>query len=148
MLSMNPASQAGSASEVGPVHAADKDWEKAYNAGHLDNVVALFDDNAVVYPPGVPPVSGRAAIRAFFEKNMAGFAATGLVMTLGEKSDGGVTGDMGWSSGTWAAKDASGKVVDSGWFFSVSRKVRGKWLYGRDAWNSDKPAAPAAATQN
>jgi hypothetical protein len=36
-------------------------------------------------------------------------------------------------------KDKSGRVIDTGWYFSVSRKVTDKWLYLRDAWNSDSP---------
>ena len=42
----------------------------------------------------------------------------------------------------------AGKVVDTGWYFSVSRKKSGKWLYVRDAWDSDKPAAPTAPAGN
>jgi len=140
-----PASQAGPGSDVAGVHAADKAWETAYNAGKVEDVVALYDENAVVFPPGVAPVRGRAAIRAFFEKDLAAFAPTGMSLVLGDKPEGGVSGDMGWASGTWTAKDKSGQVLDSGWYFSVSRKVRGKWLYLRDGWNSDKPAPTAAA---
>ena len=136
------------ASEAAAVHAADDAWIKAYNAGQVANVVALYDEKAVVYPPGAPPVQGRAAIQTFFENDIAGFAKTGLVMTLRPNPEGGVSGTTGWWSGTWAAKDKDGKVVDSGWYFSVSKKVNGKWLYVRDAWNSNGPAAPAATTQN
>ncbi len=129
---------------VEAVHAADDAWVKAYNAGQLENVVALYAEDATLYPPGVAPVRGRAAIHAFFEGDMAGFAKTGLLFALGEHPDGGVSGDMGWSAGTWTLKDKTGQVVDTGWYFSVSRRVGGKWLYVRDSWNSDKPAAPAA----
>ena len=141
-------SPASAASEAAAVHAADDAWVKAYNAGQVANVVALYDEKAAVYPPGAPPVQGRAAIQTFFENDIAGFAKTGLVMTLGPNPEGGVSGTTGWSSGTWAAKDKDGKVVDSGWYFSVSKKVNGKWLYVRDAWNSNGPAAPPATTQN
>jgi hypothetical protein len=93
----------------------------------------------VIYPPGAPPAHGRAAIHAFFVKDNADFLRGVLIFSLGAKPDGGVTGYMGWSSGTYAAKDKTGHVVDTGWCFSVSRKVAGKWLYVRDAWNSDGP---------
>lgn len=141
-------SSASAASEAAAVHAADDAWVKAYNAGQVANVVALYDEKAVVYPPGVPPIQGRAAIQTFFVNDIAGFAKTGLVMTLSPNPEGGVSGTTGWSSGSWAAKDKDGKVVDSGWYFSVSKKVGGKWLYVRDAWNSNGPATPAATTQN
>jgi len=145
LFGIRSASQASPSSDVAAIHAADDAWAKAYNAGQVEGVVALYDEAAVIYPPGVEPVRGRAAIKEFFTKDMASFAQTALSLTLDEKPDGGVSGAMGWSSGIWTAKDKAGNVVDSGWYFSVSRKVGGKWLYVRDAWNSDKPAAPAAA---
>ena len=138
-------SHAGSGSAVSAVHAADDAWLKAYSGGKLDDIAALYDENAILYPPGLAPALGRAAIRTFLEKDMAEFAKTGFVLMLGDKPDGGVNGDLGWSSGTWTMKDKSGQIMDSGWYFSVSRKVGGKWLYVRDTWNSDKPATPSAA---
>lgn len=147
-LCSGTASGANHASGVAAVHAADDAWIKAYNAGQVEKVVALYDESAVVYPPGVMPSHGRAAIQAFFTQDMAEFAKTGLTLTLGANPNGGVSGDMGWSSGTWELKDKAGKVVDTGWYFSVSRKKSGKWLYVRDAWDSDKPAAPTAPAGN
>jgi len=126
-------------SPVAAVHAADDSWVKAYNAGDLDAVVSLYDEHAAIYPPGAPPVRGGAAIRAFFVKDNAEFLRGGLSFGLGAKPDGGVAGNLGWSSGTYVVKDKSGRVVDTGWYFSVSRKVAGRWLYLRDAWNSDGP---------
>src|SRR5262245_30935315 len=117
VVGFSVASRAGS-SDVAAVHAADDAWIKAYNAGEVANVVALYDEKSVIYAPGVPAVEGRAAIQAFFEKDMAGFAKTGLVMSLAPNPDGGVSGNTAWSSGTWFAKDKDGKVADSGWYFS------------------------------
>jgi len=146
VLCSGTASRAGQSSAVAAIHTADDAWVKAYNAGQTENVVALYDENAVLYAPGAVPLHGRAAIHTFFERGIADFAKTGLSFALGDNPGGGVSGDMGWSSGTWTVNDKEGKVVDSGWYFSVSRKVGGKWLYVRDSWNSDKPAAPAASS--
>jgi ketosteroid isomerase-like protein len=129
----------GAPPPVAAVHAADDTWVSAYNSGDLDTVVDLYDERAVIYPPGVPPVHGKAAIRAFFFKDDAEFLRGGLIFSVGAKPDGGVAGKWGWSSGTYVVKDKSGHVVDTGWYFSVSRNVAGKWLYVRDAWNSDRP---------
>lgn len=147
LIAVSGLSLASPASDVAAVHAADDAWIKAYNAGEVANVVALYDEKSAIYAPGAPAVEGRAAIQAFFEKDIAGFAKTGLVMSLAPNPDGGVSGNTAWSSGTWFAKDKDGKVADSGWYFSVSKKVGGKWLYVRDAWNSNGPAV-AATTQN
>jgi hypothetical protein len=98
----------------------------------------------VVYPAGAAPAHGSAAIRAFFAKDNAEFLKGGLSFSLGAKRDGAVTGNLGWASGTYVVKDKGGRVVDKGWYFSVSRKVGGKWLYIRDAYNSDGPARGSA----
>jgi hypothetical protein len=92
-------------------------------------------------------VNGRSAIHAFFKKDVAASAKEGIVFGLGPKPDGGVSGDMGWVSGTYVVKDKSGKVLDTGKYLSVSMKKGGKWLYLRDTWNSDgaQPAADSAA---
>jgi ketosteroid isomerase-like protein len=130
---------------VAAVHAADDSWAHAYNSGDLDTVMSLFDEHAVLYPPGAPPVHGKAAIRAFFVKDNAEFLRGGLNFSLGTKPDGGVSGNWGWVSGTYMVKDKSGRVLDTGWYFSVSRKVAGKWLYMRGASNSDGPPTQTPA---
>ena len=97
----------------------------------------------MLLPPGAPGAKGRAAIRAFFAKDIPASQKDGIVFSLGAKPDGGVSGNMGWVSGTYTVKDKSGKVVDAGKYLSVSQKKGGKWLYVRDTWNSDGPQAPA-----
>ena len=67
-----------------------------------------------------------------------------MVFNLNPNTDVGVSGNLGWESGTYTAT-VKGAVVESGKFLSVSRKKGGKWLYIRDTWNADAPPAPAAA---
>lgn len=132
-----------SAKEMAALEAADQSWEKAYNAGNVDAVASLYDEHAVLFPPGAPVANGRAAIRAFFAKDIAESSKAGVTFKLGPKPAGGVSGDMGWQSGTYVVKDKAGKVVDTGKYLSVSVKKGGNWLYVRDTWNSDVPPAPA-----
>jgi ketosteroid isomerase-like protein len=142
-------SAADAAEEVAALHAPDSAWEKAYNGGDVEGVVSLYDANAVLLPPGAPPAKGRDAIRAFFAKDMAESGKAGVRFILGPKPDGGVSGSWGWSSGTYVVKDKSGKIVETGKYLSVSKKVGGKWLYVRDTRNADgpPPAAEPAAPQ-
>ncbi|TLY53608.1 MAG: SgcJ/EcaC family oxidoreductase [Gammaproteobacteria bacterium] len=125
------------AAEVKALQAVDHTWVKAYNAGDAPAAASLYDENAILMPPGAQSVRGRAAIRAFLASDMAASAKAGVTFHLGEKSDGGVTGAMGWVSGTYSVTDKSGKVVETGKYLSVSKKENGKWLYVRDTWNSD-----------
>ena len=53
-------SAAGSATEMAALQAVDQDWVKAYNAGNADAVVSLYDEQAVLLPPGSGAVNGRA----------------------------------------------------------------------------------------
>jgi uncharacterized protein (TIGR02246 family) len=120
-------------------------WEKAYNGGDAKGVAAQYAEDALLLPPGAPGVSGRAAILAFFTKDIADSKAGGAIFVLNPKTDVGVSGNLGWESGTYKVT-VKGAVVDTGKFLSVSRKKDGKWLYIRDTWNSDvPPAAPAPA---
>ncbi len=134
---------ADAAKALAALQAVDQDWAKAYNAGNADAVASLYDEQAVLLPPGAPAVSGRAAIKAFFAKDTAESQKAGVAFTLGPKPTGGISGDMGWQSGTYAVKDKAGKVVESGKYLSVSVKKGGKWLYLRDTWNADSAPAPA-----
>jgi len=123
--------------DLAAMHAVDQVWVKSYNAGDASTAANLYDEHAILMPPGVPGVRGRAAIREFLAKDMAASAKGGYVFSLDPKPDGGASGDMGWVSGTYVVTDKSGKVVDKGKYLSVSQRKNGKWLYLRDTWNSD-----------
>ena len=138
----NPAT-AASADEAA-IRAQTTNWAKAYNAGDAKAVAALYADDAILLPPGAPGAKGREAILAFFTKDIAGSQAAGAVFVVSPKTDVGVSGNMGWESGTYTAT-VKGTVVEAGKFLSVSRKKGGKWLYVRDTWNADAAPAPAAA---
>ena len=134
------------AAEVAAIHAVDQSWLKGYNGGDADAVAGLYDEKAVLLPPGAPAQHGRMAIHAFFATDIAATKKAGMMFHLGPNPDGGANGDMGWASGTYTVTDASGKVVDSGKYLSVSKKENGKWLYVRDTWNSDGAAAAEASS--
>ena len=135
-------SAADSAKDLAALRAVDQDWVKAYNAGDADAVASLYDTQAVLLPPGAPGVNGRAAIKAFFVKDTAESQKAGVTFSLGPKPAGGVSGGMGWQSGTYAVKDKAGKVVETGKYLSVSIKKSGKWRYLRDTWNADGVPSP------
>lgn len=137
---------AGDAADVKAMHDVDQAWLKAYNSADGDALAALYDENAILMPPGATAAHGRAAIRAFLAADSAGSQKAGVTFHLGATPDGGANGDLGWVSGTYSVTDKSGKVVDSGKYLSVSKKEGGKWRYIRDTWNSDgaAPAEPPA----
>ena len=118
------------------------DWGKAYNGGDAEAVAALYAEDALLMPPGHPGVKGRAAILEFFKGDIAASQEAKVVFVLNPETDVGISGDIGWETGTYAAT-IDGVVVETGKFMSVNRKKDGKWRYVRDTWNSDAPPAPA-----
>jgi uncharacterized protein (TIGR02246 family) len=143
MTGLAHAASPASADEVA-IRAQTTSWGKAYNDGDAKAVAALYAEDALLLPPGVSGVSGRAAILQYFTKDIAGSKTAGAVFALNPKTDVGVSGNMGWESGTYKVT-VKGAVVETGKFLSVSRKKDGKWLYIRDTWNADAPpAAPQA----
>ncbi len=126
------------------LRAQTTNWSKAYNAGDAKAVAALYAEDALLLPPGASGVRGRAAILEFFTKDVAGSQAAGVVFGLNPQTDVGVSGDLGWESGTYQVT-VKGAVVETGKFLSVSHKQDGQWLYLRDTWNADAPIAPAPA---
>jgi len=136
------AASAASADE-NAIRAQTTNWLKAYNANDAKAAAALYAEDALLLPPGAPGVRGRAAILEFLTKDMAGSKAAGAVFAVDPKTDVGVSGNMGWESGTYKVT-VKGAVVETGKFLSVSRKKDGKWVYIRDTWNADAPPAAAA----
>lgn len=130
--------------DVAALHAVDQAWLKGYTAADGEAMAGLYDENAILMPPGAPSARGRAAIRKFLAEDSAGSKKAGVTFHLDAHPDGGVNGDMGWVSGNYSVTDASGKVVETGKYLSVSKKEGGKWRYVRDTWNSDG-APPADA---
>lgn len=54
------------------VEAGIRRWVQAFNAADLEALLALYSGQAVLVPTTVPqPLSGAAAVRAYFERVMA-----------------------------------------------------------------------------
>jgi len=134
---------AAATADEAAIRAQTSSWEKAYNGGDAKGVAAQYADDALLLPPGASGISGKPAIMEFFTKDIATSKAAGAVFVLNPKTDVGVSGNMGWESGTYKVT-IKGAVVETGKFLSVSRKKDGKWHYVRDTWNADAPVAAAA----
>jgi uncharacterized protein (TIGR02246 family) len=133
-----PASDTRAADEAA-IRAINPAWFKSYNAGDVNSVVALYAEDAVVNAPGVPAARGQAAIREYFQKDIAASAAAGVTTNSGPSTDVGVSGDLGWEWGTFTVTNKSGATIDAGKYVTVCAKRDGKWLVVRDIWNSDGP---------
>ena len=112
-------------------------WFAAYAAGKADSMAALYTEDAILGPPGVAPVHGRAAIRDYFVKDIV--ASAGYVTHRAQGGSDGSSGDLAWDWNTYTVTDKSGATVDSGKYITVYAKRDGRWEISRDIWNSDTP---------
>lgn len=114
--------------------ALDNEWSKAATAGDADKVVSFYADDAVVYPPGEPVVSDRAAIKEAWAKMLADPKSKLSWNT----TNAGVDHTTGFTSGSYQVVGSDGAVLEKGKYLCVwSKGKEGKWKAIHDMWNKD-----------
>ena len=111
------------------VRAVNQAWFKAYAAGDVDGVVALYADDAVLSNPGVPPSRGQDAIREAYAKDIADSRTAGVSLNPNPYDRSGRIGRLAWEWGTFTATDKSGATVDNGKYLTVICKERRKMAH-------------------
>lgn len=124
-----------------------REFIPALNTGNVEATVSRYAADAEVMAPGNPRAIGHDAIQALMTKLSGELKAGNVAIALNDDDKAAASGELGWHSGTYVVKDASGADVDSGSYLAVmQRQADGKWLMIRDTWNSDRaPPAPAEA---
>jgi len=114
-----------------------RDWARLVAAGNLEGALAYWTDDAIVLPPDLPALVGRAAIRAYVQQtaSLHGFSIT-WEPEHAALSD---AGDMGYlvernkvtfTDSAGALQTQHGKAV------TIWRKqADGTWKCVVDTWN-------------
>jgi ketosteroid isomerase-like protein len=145
-LACTPAADNTAAARLA-IDAANANWPRLTANGHADSIAEFYDDSAVVFPPNMPAVRGKEAIRAFFAE-MNELRPT---LTLRAESV--------WGAGTWAlelgrwtfawpagaTRPPGVPAADSGKYLVRWVQHNGQWLMAEDLWNSDLPTPGAPA---
>jgi ketosteroid isomerase-like protein len=127
----------------------DAQWAKAAAAKDVDQTIAFYSDDAIVFPPNATSAATKDAVRNVWKDMLA---TPGLVITWQPtRVQLAKSGDMGWVSGTYelTINDASGNPTnDRGKYLEVwEKQTDGNWRCRADMWNSDLTASastPAA----
>src|SRR5262245_43440171 len=124
-----------------------REFIPALNTGDVEATASRYAADAEVMAPGNARAIGHDAIRALMTKLSGELKAGSVRIVLNDDDKAAASGELGWHSGSYVIKDASGADVDSGNYLAVmQRQADGKWLMIRDTWNSDRaPPAPAEA---
>lgn len=119
--------------------AVDREWSQTTK--DPDKFVSYFADGASIYPPGMPLITGKDAIRKGYGE-MA--AAPGFALSwTPTKADVAASGDLGNTSGTYEM--TMGGATEKGKYVTTWKKqADGTWKVADDIFNADSsPAAPA-----
>ncbi|HKY60439.1 MAG TPA: SgcJ/EcaC family oxidoreductase [Gemmatimonadota bacterium] len=126
-----------SAVDTGAIRAGVEDaaqqWAAAANAGDAEALTNLYADDATIYAPDTPPISGRDAIHEFFTQ-MVSEGPYPITLTTNDviiPESGEIAIERG------AFEDASG----SGKYVAIYRNIDGSWKLIADTWNNNGPGA-------
>ena len=119
------------AAEVAAIQSARNDMVRLALAADWESFIQTFDEQAVVMPPNVTPVSGLTQLRAFAEA----FPTLTAYQLAAEEIDG--RADLAYERGRFDI--TAGGVPDSGSYLTLWRKqADGSWKILRDIWHSDR----------
>ena len=124
----------------------DAKWSKAAAAKDIDQTIAFYSDDAIVFPPNATSAATKEAIRNGW-KEMLG--SPGFVISWQPtRVQVGKAGEMAWVSGTYelTTNGPSGKPSnDRGKYLEVwEKQTDGNWKCRADMWNSDLTASTSA----
>jgi ketosteroid isomerase-like protein len=119
---------------------AHKAYEAAINSNDADQVMAMYDEGAMVMQPDGETVSGLDNIRRWVEEYFGAYQTHWTkVVTMNW-----VSGDFGFDQGHDTAVDTprdGGDPIhwDCKGILIYKRQKNGDWLVFRDIWNNNKP---------
>jgi uncharacterized protein (TIGR02246 family) len=121
-------------------------WSQAFAAKDLNKVVAFYADDASVFLPGSPVLSGAPAIKAAMKPMLADkkysliFASTKIQVSK--------AGDIAYSQGAYTSRRTDPKtrqvLIEKGKYVTVYMKqADGAWKAVADSVSFDAPATKA-----
>lgn len=117
----------------------DREWAALASEGKdVERILSFWSDDATIAPPGVPLITGKAAIRTFVEQSLAtpGFHIGWTPAQASVSGD----GTMGYTTGTntTTLPGPEGKLLTvTGRYVTVWRRdASGAWKCVADIWNA------------
>jgi ketosteroid isomerase-like protein len=127
----------------------DARWAKAAVAKDIEQTIAFYSDDAIMFPPNAPSAATKETIRNGWKQMLT---SPGFVISWQPtRVRVGKGGEMAWVDGAYelTMNDASGKpITDRGKYLEVWEKQSdGSWKCRADMWNSDLPSSASATAQ-
>ena len=117
--------------------AASNDTYFAAIAKNDGSILNHYADDACLFPPNSPIVSGRAEMAKFFKHSYETYGLKGgKFITKNVYGDG---REYVTEEGLWQSFDANGKLFDDGKFLVLWKKTKSGWKMFRDSFSSNRP---------
>jgi ketosteroid isomerase-like protein len=120
------------------IEEANAAFSAALAKGDAAGLAAMYAAEAQVFPPNSDIVASAAGIQKLWQGFIDG-GAKGIKLTTVDLSE---AGDLAVEAGRYELSGADGKVLDSGKYVVVWKRVGGGWKILRDIWNTSLPPAP------
>ena len=119
--------------DIGVIEHVREDWAANWNAKRVDEIMRLYEDDAVFLQPNAARTTGAPAIRALFARvlmtNTPHIEFHGITI---EGSD-----NLAYDSGTYdetITSNGSTRRTKGDYLFIVKRQANGRWLIVHQAW--------------
>ncbi|HET9951332.1 MAG TPA: DUF4440 domain-containing protein [Candidatus Eisenbacteria bacterium] len=121
------------------IRALSREWLAADQARDVERAVSFYAEDAVELASNTPIAVGKDAIRTWYESWLPrpelsiSFATVAVEVAP--------SGELAWERGTYefTTDTPKGKIVDTGKYLTVWKKVGGVWKVAADMANSDLP---------
>jgi ketosteroid isomerase-like protein len=117
------------------IEATEVRFSSLFASGDMKSLSELYTEDGEVMAPNASPLTGRPAIRDFWQGVRDSGVARVETKTLETSGTG---GDATYETGTYMLYDRSGKVIDDGKYIVIWRREGKLWLLYRDIWNSNR----------
>lgn len=131
------------ASEKTRLLQRDAKWAAAASEGRdIDLILSFWTDDAIVIPPGLPSVVGRAALRQYVEGSMQipGFRITWTSDDVTLSPDGQLAYIFSRNAVTMNAPDGTPATTEGRAVTIWRREADGEWRCAVDIWNAESAA--------
>jgi uncharacterized protein (TIGR02246 family) len=131
----------GEAEELRELERVDAAWAAAAAAGDdVERILSYWTEDAIVLPPGSPPIAGKDAIRSYVTTSLEipGFSISWETETFAISHSHDLAYGVGKNRFTFA--DEQGRLQTAhGQAVTVWRKEAGEWKCAVDIWNELAP---------
>jgi uncharacterized protein (TIGR02246 family) len=119
------------------IAAANQQFVEAFRRGDAGAVASLYTADGQLLPPHCGILTGREAIRAFWQ----GVLDTGLKEITLQTIEAKASGHFAVEIGRYTFLGADGRVADAGKYVVIWRRDLENWLLHQDIWNTDLPTS-------